>query len=338
MTENPYQVLAPSVASMLGRMSLVRRIENYLLKPTPDHISVVGPRHYGKTVLLRHLARVFLLGSSGYRVLPPGEPTEPARNSRAGSNDYLATVYIDLRHDTPGSDGAFWQRFAEEIKATFKPDLWEPSGQPYLQKLLGCIELSEFIDIENETGHKSLDCVFAELEDIGARILVVLDGFDCMPPVATPNLWDQLRSLAQKSRLSLVTGSRRPLRELCRAQDSRTSSLWEIFYDIPSGLPLSTTLTGMRSCNRFWTLAVRSMNRRGRRSPIGREACRCSCARFSRSCGSSTGGRRGSRSQRLTEPPVQCWSNGMTSLPNCGTTAMWSYAPTLVRLPLPTFQ
>ena len=24
--------------------------------------------------------------------------------------------------------------------------------------------------------------------------------------------------------------------------------------------------------------------------------------------------------------------------PNCGTTAMWSYAPTLVRLPLPTFQ
>ena len=233
MTENPYQVLAPSVASMLGRMSLVRRIENYLLKPTPDHISVVGPRHYGKTVLLRHLARVFLLGSSGYRVLPPGEPTEPARNSRAGSNDYLATVYIDLRHDTPGSDGAFWQRFAEEIKATFKPDLWEPSGQPYLQKLLGCIELSEFIDIENETGHKSLDCVFAELEDIGARILVVLDGFDCMPPVATPNLWDQLRSLAQKSSLSLVTGSRRPLRELCRAQDSRTSSLWEIFYDTP---------------------------------------------------------------------------------------------------------
>ena len=233
MIANPYKILGPSIQPMLGRGSLVRQIERHLLKLSPDHVSVVGPKHYGKSVLLRHLAGTYLLGPTGYRVLPPDEPAELAGTDRWGRSDYLATVYIDLRHDTPGSDGAFWQRFAEEIKATFKPDLWEPSGQPYLQELLGCIELSEYIDIENEAGHKSLDCVFAELEDIGARILVVLDGFDCMPPVATPNLWDQLRSLAQKSSLSLVTGSRRPLRELCRAQDSRTSSLWEIFYDTP---------------------------------------------------------------------------------------------------------
>ena len=56
MTENPYQVLGASVPTMLGRAALVERIERHLLKPSPDHVSVVGPAHYGKSVLLRHLA------------------------------------------------------------------------------------------------------------------------------------------------------------------------------------------------------------------------------------------------------------------------------------------
>ena len=64
---------------------------------------------------------------------------------------------------------------------------------------------------------------------------MVLDGFDYVldGPGLTRNLWDQLRSLAQKTSLRLVTGSRRPLRELCRTEGSRTSDFWEIFYDTP---------------------------------------------------------------------------------------------------------
>ena len=220
---------------MLGRGSLVRQIERHLLKPSPDHVSVVGPKHYGKSVLLRHLAGTYLLGPTGYRVLPPDEPAELAGTDRWGRSDYLATVYIDLQHDTPGSDGAFRRRFAEEIKATFQPDLWGLSDHPALWDSLEMFELPEYLDLENETSHESLDLVFTELEDRGARMLVVLDGLDyaLFGTGLTRNLWDQLRSLAQKTSLRFVTGSRRPLRKLCKTEESRTSDFWEVFYDTP---------------------------------------------------------------------------------------------------------
>ncbi len=198
MTANPYQVLGPSIPPMLGRAALVQRIEGHLSKPTPDHVSIVGPKHYGKSVLLRHLADVY----------------------RAGSSGYLTTAHIDLRRDTPRSDGTFKRRFAAEVKAA----LWPERAQ-----------LSEWIDPDDATVHESLDLVFTKLEDENSRILVVLDGFDyaLAGTELTRNLWDQLRSLAQKTSLRLVTGSRRPLRELCRTEESRTSDFWEIFYDTP---------------------------------------------------------------------------------------------------------
>ena len=183
---------------MLGRAALVQRIENHLSKPTPDHVSVVGPKHYGKSVLLRHLADVY----------------------RAGSDGYLTTVHIDLRRDTPGSDGAFKRRLAAEVKAALRPER---------------TELSEYISLDGAAVRESLDLVFEELAGEGARILVVLDGFDyaLAGTGLTRNLWDQLRSLAQRTSLRFVTGSRRPLRELCRTEESRTSDFWEIFYDTP---------------------------------------------------------------------------------------------------------
>ena len=208
MTANPYQVLGPSIPPMLGRGSLVRRIEGHLSKPTPDHVSVVGPKHYGKSVLLRHLADAY----------------------RAGSSGYLTTVHVDLRHDTPRSDDAFKRRLAEEIKKALREKEVEDALRPERT------QLSEYIDLDDDAAvHESLDLVFTELEGENARMLVVLDGFDYALAGAglTRNLWDQLRSLAQKSSLRLVTGSRRPLRELCRTEESRTSDFWEIFYDTP---------------------------------------------------------------------------------------------------------
>ena len=198
MTANPYQVLGPSIPPMLGRAALVQCIEGHLSKPTPDHVSVVGPKHYGKSVLLRHLADLYRVESSGY----------------------LATAHIDLRHDTPRSDDAFKRRFAEEVKVALRPER---------------TQLAECIDLDDATIHESLDFVFEELEGESARMLVVLDGFDyaLAGTELTRNLWDQLRSLAQKASLRLVTGSRRPLRELCRTEESRTSDFWEIFYDSP---------------------------------------------------------------------------------------------------------
>lgn len=198
MTENPYQVLGATVPSMLGRAALVERIEGHLLKPSPDHLSVVGSAHYGKSVLLRHLADAH----------------------REGSSKYLTTVHIDLRRDTPATDGGFRRRLAEEVRTALQPH------RP---------DLSELLTFEDEGIHELLVLVFDDLERSGTRLLAVLDGFDYALAGAglTRNLWDQLRSLAQKASLRFATGSRRPLRELCRTEESRTSDFWEIFYDTP---------------------------------------------------------------------------------------------------------
>ena len=93
MTTGHYQVLGASVPPLLGRASLMRTITDHLLKPSPDHVSVVGPAYYGKSVVLRHLATSFL----------------------NGSGSFLTASHIDLRHGIPASDGEFkwrneWQR------------------------------------------------------------------------------------------------------------------------------------------------------------------------------------------------------------------------------------
>ena len=178
----------------------MQQIDRHLLKPTPDHVSVVGPAHYGKSVLLRHVADVH----------------------RAGSRYYLTTVHVDLRHAEIASDDDFKQRFADHLKAALEQK--RPGHAAYL-------------DPRDERIHEVLDFIFDELasEAEPARVLVVFDGFDHVLAGAnlTRNLWDQLRTLAQKPSLRLMAGSRRPLREVCRTEESRTSDFWEIFNPTP---------------------------------------------------------------------------------------------------------
>ena len=198
MSTSPYPVLGPSLPPMLGRATLIERIQRHLLKPSPDHVSVVGPKHYGKSVLLRHLVHAH----------------------RTGSGGFLTAVYIDLRHDTPLSDGEFKHSLARAIKTAL-----EQVGS----------ELAEWICLDDEKSFELLDVVLEELVARSPPVLVVLDGFDYVLAAdsLTRSLWDQLRALAQRSSLRLVTGSRRPLSELCRSEQSRTSDFWEIFYDTP---------------------------------------------------------------------------------------------------------
>ena len=198
-TVNPYQVFGPTVPAMLGRAALVNEIEGRILKDTPDHVSIVGPAHYGKSVFLSHLAEVH----------------------RTGSSHYLTTVYIDFRYSPPASDATFKRRLASELRAALRQ--------------VGS-ELSGHIDTEYERIHELLDDVFADLAAGGMRVLVVLDGFDHVLAGTglTRNLWDQLRELARRPSLRLVTGSRRRLRELCRTREAQSSNFWGIFHDPPS--------------------------------------------------------------------------------------------------------
>ena len=199
MTANPYQVWGALPPPMLGRASLVRKVEDHWLRvEIPRHLSVVGPAYYGKSVLLRHLAEVH----------------------RTGSVCYLTTAYIDLRDGTPESDGAFMERFAGAVKEALRPI--HPDA-------------AAWFDFEDVSVHESLNYVFKSLEEDGKRLLVVLDGFDDVlaRTELTPKLWSDLRSMAERPSLKLLTGSRRPLSELCRTGESRASPLWNVFHYEP---------------------------------------------------------------------------------------------------------
>ena len=80
MTANPYQIRGRSIPPMLGRSALFTRLCEHLEKPTPDHVTVAGPKSYGKSVMLSHLAKT-------YRDEKPGH--------------FSATAFIDLTQRPP---------------------------------------------------------------------------------------------------------------------------------------------------------------------------------------------------------------------------------------------
>jgi hypothetical protein len=199
MSESPYTVLGADVATLLGRSGLTKQLHDRLTKPTPDHVTVVGPRHYGKSVLLKHIAHVFATSQPGY----------------------VTSAYWDLRHNTPTSHAAFLSRLAVVLKAALR-DAGE-SG------------LVEDLVPTDDGVFDSLECLRDELTRDAKRVLLVMDGFDHV--LASDGIsrrtWDVMRTLSQGKGLVMVTGSRRGLRELCRTQESAASDFWEVFNPQP---------------------------------------------------------------------------------------------------------
>jgi hypothetical protein len=199
MPNRKFPVLGTSVPSMLGRELTMGRMWGTLTKASPDHLQMVGPRFAGKTVILRELAHR-LRGTSG--------------------TPYTAVLFWDLGHQTPDTDELFMQRLASELSAAlvdnhsaYAEHLKNPQDNPYQ-------DIAE---------------VLHALKEDGGKVLAILDGFD--KPLSngrlTRNLWDQLRELALKPSLRLVTASRRTLRDLIRNPESQTSDFWNIFDPSP---------------------------------------------------------------------------------------------------------
>ena len=202
MSDSPYQTFGTGTPPMLGRERLFEELCRHLTKLTPDHVCVVGPRSFGKSVLLNHLASHF----------------------KDKGDHYVTSSYWDIRHDIPVTDDEFRRCFAKQIKDALAP------VQP---------ELADYLELEDDNLQDLLHLVFEEMKSNGLRLIAILDGFDHIlsrKSAITRNLWDQMRDLGQMTSLRFVTGSRRRLRELCRTEDSQTSDFWRIFYGpVPVG-------------------------------------------------------------------------------------------------------
>ena len=192
-----FPICSADVPKCIGREVLLQRILGALTKPVPDHLQLIGARFAGKTVLM----------------------TEIIRRLQIAEKPYTAFIQWDLGHRTPASDDDFLKRLKLELIDAFKDR--HPDYVEYLKGADG----SPYEDISE---------VLTSLIDDGTA-LVVLDGFDktLANGRLTRNLWDQMRELAAKPSLRLVTASRRTLRELIRHPDAQTSDFWNIFDQSP---------------------------------------------------------------------------------------------------------
>jgi hypothetical protein len=181
---------------MFGRKRVSEKILAMLHKPIPDHVSIIGPKRYGKTVLLHHLAEC--LRSDG---------------------NYVASVFIDLRHDSPQTDSEFRSYLARCLSEGLKP------VDSTYEEILRDADDASIPDV--------IEIILKDLADKKKRLAIILDAFDHLPLGTTihPQLLEQFRSFAQISSLRLIIGSRCRLRELCKSEESRNSDFWSIFAE-----------------------------------------------------------------------------------------------------------
>jgi hypothetical protein len=135
---SPYQVMGTTVPRLLGRQRLIDQIERHISKPSPDHVQVVGPRLFGKSVLLKALADRLV----------------------DGNEHYTTAAYVDLRHAPPADDEAFRRRFAESVKAALAKQNSDAAG---------------YLDPNDTNMHDQLAICFDELAQSNGRILVRMD-------------------------------------------------------------------------------------------------------------------------------------------------------------------
>jgi len=189
---NPFRVLGAGAAVCRGRG---REWQSVMARIAGNHISIVGPKHIGKTVLINGLA---------------------AQHGKA-QGAFIGSVYWDLKHNTPADDHSFYSQLAHRTIPTLKL-----FNDGYAAELSGSAAPFEQI---------RMVCELLAEEHIA--ILFCLDGFDdlLLGSSITRNLWDNLRALAELSSVRFVTGSRKRLRELCASSDSKTSDFWNLFQN-----------------------------------------------------------------------------------------------------------
>ena len=195
---HPYPMPGLEVAMLRGRDAIFEQVIRALTQLTPAHVSIVGPRYFGKTTLMHALAARFREPESHYQVV----------------------CLWDLRHNTPHDDASFKRSLAKHLDEQLVS--------------MGRTEFHEYLQPAGNDGPEiggAIEDVVDSLVGEGIRILILLDDFDrlAQETQVSKNLWDYLRSLAQRVNLRFITTSRRGLRELIPSRDSLTSDFWNIF-------------------------------------------------------------------------------------------------------------
>jgi Novel STAND NTPase 2 len=195
MEGSPFRVRGIEIADCRGRTLTLQRVRNELVN---NQVSIVGPRHGGKTVLMHRLAT---------KIDEDG-------------GQFAGSLLWNLKETRFTSDGDFLDEFRNRLV--------EP---------LRRIDDGLVKDLQTD-GWSSLEAVqtvFEWLHNSGKCLVVCMDGFDALPigTALTAGLLENLRSLAVKCTKSIrfVITSRKPLRDLCASLETADSPFHNLFPD-----------------------------------------------------------------------------------------------------------
>ena len=195
---NPiFPILGSRDITLIGRKAEVKAIWNRLTKPTPDNVTVVGPRNIGKSTVLKEIGR---------KAASPGSP-------------YSLVIYWEMAATSLRSDDDFVTHLCGLLLAEMRrtPGVYKD----YIEAL------------EKDKSFDTLTEVLGDfLESDGKAVLMIWDGFD--KPLAqgylSAQLFSNLRSLFNFKCHKVVTVTRKPLTELARNQQVEDSLFINMLY------------------------------------------------------------------------------------------------------------
>lgn len=204
MSRNPFSFGNPvsDPSKFYGREREIRQITDRLFSSAFESTSVVGERRIGKTSLLKHLAN-----------------PEVAQSLGLTSDEYVM-VYVDFQGRVNITPVRFWSRILREVARKLADE-----ELATMAKELGRREEIDQFDLED---------LFLEIEDRGLKLVLLMDEFEYVTKNENFGLdfFAGLRALAIHFPLSIITGTREPLVDLCHSESIQGSPFFNIFASV----------------------------------------------------------------------------------------------------------
>jgi len=195
MTDSIFPILGTEDIPMVGRQALSERIWSDLTKSSPSNLSIVGPRHIGKTVLLKSLID----------------------RAKQVDSPYSLVVYWQLGYAPPQSDEHFIAQLCGMLYEAMGKDSATYKGHRE--------------ELAAEKSFAALKEVMDLLELDGHSVLMIWDGFDkpLSQGLLSGFLFGQLRDLFYGKKHRVITATRATQTELARNKQVEDSPFWNMF-------------------------------------------------------------------------------------------------------------
>lgn len=195
MSDKFFPILGTDDIPMIGRQALLDGIWGKLAKTSPENLSIVGPRHIGKTVLLNALVE----------------------RAKKEDSPYSLVIYWQLGYAPPQSDEEFIKLLCDLLYSAMDSD---------------AITYKDYrSELQNEKSLPVIKEVMDLLQIEERSVLMIWDGFDkpLSQGLLSGQLFGNLRDLFYGKKHRVITATRATQTELARNKQVEDSPFWNMF-------------------------------------------------------------------------------------------------------------